>query len=90
MGGVAGVERSIYMRALCSTLGQAKDSSMKDGQPYAFAGLWEKWKDRAAGADLTRKSLGLCQMRTRLNEEASNLFVLRRAKIETCRSNDRG
>jgi len=25
---------------------------MKDGEPYAFAGLWEKWKDRAAGVDL--------------------------------------
>jgi putative SOS response-associated peptidase YedK len=23
--------------------------AMKDGTPYAFAGLWEKWKDRAAG-----------------------------------------
>jgi putative SOS response-associated peptidase YedK len=20
--------------------------AMKDGQPYALAGLWEKWKDR--------------------------------------------
>ena len=26
--------------------------AMKDGRPYAFAGVWEKWKDRAAGADL--------------------------------------
>jgi putative SOS response-associated peptidase YedK len=26
--------------------------AMKDGTPYAFAGVWEKWKDRAAGADL--------------------------------------
>ena len=25
---------------------------MKDGQPYALAGLWEKWKDRKAGAEL--------------------------------------
>jgi putative SOS response-associated peptidase YedK len=23
--------------------------AMKDGQPYAFAGLWERWKDRDAG-----------------------------------------
>jgi putative SOS response-associated peptidase YedK len=26
--------------------------AMKDGQPYAFAGLWEKWKDRNAGVEL--------------------------------------
>ena len=26
--------------------------AMKDGRPYAFAGVWEKWKDRAARADL--------------------------------------
>ena len=26
--------------------------AMKDGQPYAFAGLWEKWKDHKAGVDL--------------------------------------
>jgi putative SOS response-associated peptidase YedK len=26
--------------------------AMKDGEPYAFAGLWEKWKDRTAGIDL--------------------------------------
>ena len=26
--------------------------AMKDGQPYALAGLWEKWKDRKAGAEL--------------------------------------
>jgi 1-acyl-sn-glycerol-3-phosphate acyltransferase len=26
--------------------------AMKDGQPYALAGLWEKWKDRKAGDDL--------------------------------------
>jgi putative SOS response-associated peptidase YedK len=26
--------------------------AMKDGEPYAFAGLWEKWKDRKAGIDL--------------------------------------
>jgi putative SOS response-associated peptidase YedK len=25
---------------------------MKDGQPYALAGLWEKWKDRKAGTEL--------------------------------------
>jgi putative SOS response-associated peptidase YedK len=24
----------------------------KDGKPYAFAGLWEKWKDRKAGTEL--------------------------------------
>jgi putative SOS response-associated peptidase YedK len=24
---------------------------MKYGQPYALAGLWEKWKDRKAGED---------------------------------------
>jgi putative SOS response-associated peptidase YedK len=23
--------------------------AMKDGKPYAFAGLWEKWKDRKLG-----------------------------------------
>src|SRR6266702_1710132 len=26
--------------------------AMKDGKPYAFAGLWEKWKDRKAGIEL--------------------------------------
>ena len=26
--------------------------AMKDGQPYALAGLWEKWKDREAGIEL--------------------------------------
>jgi putative SOS response-associated peptidase YedK len=26
--------------------------AMKDGQPYALAGLWEKWKDRNGGTDL--------------------------------------
>jgi putative SOS response-associated peptidase YedK len=26
--------------------------AMKDGQPYAFAGLWEKWKDRRADFDM--------------------------------------
>jgi putative SOS response-associated peptidase YedK len=26
--------------------------AMKDGKPYAFAGLWEKWKDRKAGTEL--------------------------------------
>jgi putative SOS response-associated peptidase YedK len=26
--------------------------AMSDGEPYAFAGLWEKWKDRTAGIDL--------------------------------------
>jgi putative SOS response-associated peptidase YedK len=26
--------------------------AMKDDQPYALAGLWEKWKDRKAGAEL--------------------------------------
>ena len=26
--------------------------AMKDGQPYALAGLWEKWKDRKAGTEL--------------------------------------
>jgi putative SOS response-associated peptidase YedK len=26
--------------------------AMKHGQPYALAGLWEKWKDRKAGEDL--------------------------------------
>jgi putative SOS response-associated peptidase YedK len=26
--------------------------AMKDGQPYAVAGLWERWKDRNAGTDL--------------------------------------
>lgn len=26
--------------------------AMKDGQPYALAGLWEKWKDRKAGGEL--------------------------------------
>jgi putative SOS response-associated peptidase YedK len=25
---------------------------MKDGEPYAFAGLWEKWKDYKASVDL--------------------------------------
>jgi putative SOS response-associated peptidase YedK len=25
---------------------------MKDREPYAFAGLWERWKDRKAEADL--------------------------------------
>jgi putative SOS response-associated peptidase YedK len=25
---------------------------MKDGQPYALAGLWEKWRDRKAGTEL--------------------------------------
>ena len=25
---------------------------MKDGKPYAFAGLWEQWKDRKAGIEL--------------------------------------
>jgi putative SOS response-associated peptidase YedK len=26
--------------------------ALKSNEPYAFAGLWEKWKDRNAGADL--------------------------------------
>jgi putative SOS response-associated peptidase YedK len=26
--------------------------AMKDRQPYAFAGLWEKWKDRRADFDM--------------------------------------
>ena len=26
--------------------------AMKDGQPYALAGLWEKWKDRATATEL--------------------------------------
>jgi SOS response associated peptidase (SRAP) len=26
--------------------------AMKDGQPYALAGLWDKWKDRKVGSDL--------------------------------------
>jgi putative SOS response-associated peptidase YedK len=26
--------------------------AMKDGQPHALAGLWERWKDRQAGTDL--------------------------------------
>jgi putative SOS response-associated peptidase YedK len=26
--------------------------AMKDSKPYAFAGLWEKWKDRKAGIEL--------------------------------------
>jgi putative SOS response-associated peptidase YedK len=26
--------------------------ALKSGEPYAFAGLWERWKDRKAGADL--------------------------------------
>ena len=26
--------------------------AMKDGQPYALAGPWEKWKDRKAGTEL--------------------------------------
>jgi putative SOS response-associated peptidase YedK len=26
--------------------------AMKDGQPYALAGLWEKWKDRKEGTEL--------------------------------------
>jgi putative SOS response-associated peptidase YedK len=26
--------------------------AMKDGRPYAFAGLWEKWKDRKGGTEL--------------------------------------
>jgi putative SOS response-associated peptidase YedK len=25
---------------------------MKDGKPYALAGLWERWKDRKSGTDL--------------------------------------
>lgn len=25
---------------------------MKDGHPYALAGLWERWKDRKANAEL--------------------------------------
>jgi putative SOS response-associated peptidase YedK len=25
---------------------------MKDGQPYALAGLWEEWKDRKVGTEL--------------------------------------
>jgi putative SOS response-associated peptidase YedK len=25
---------------------------MKDGKPYAFTGLWEKWKDRGARTEL--------------------------------------
>jgi putative SOS response-associated peptidase YedK len=27
---------------------------MKDGKPYAFARLWEKWKDRKAAIELLR------------------------------------
>ena len=26
--------------------------ALKSGEPYALAGLWEKWKDRAAGTEL--------------------------------------
>ena len=26
--------------------------AMKDGKPYAFAGLWEKWKDRKVSTEL--------------------------------------
>jgi len=26
--------------------------AMKDGQPYALAGLWDRWKDRKAGTNL--------------------------------------
>jgi hypothetical protein len=26
--------------------------AMKDGKPYAFAGLWKKWKDRKVGIGL--------------------------------------
>jgi putative SOS response-associated peptidase YedK len=26
--------------------------ALKSGEPYAFAGLWERWKDREAGTDL--------------------------------------
>ena len=26
--------------------------AMKDGKPYALAGLWERWKDRSAGTEL--------------------------------------
>jgi putative SOS response-associated peptidase YedK len=26
--------------------------AMKDGQPYALAGLWERWKDTKAGSEL--------------------------------------
>ena len=26
--------------------------AMKDGKPYAVAGLWERWKDRKAGTEL--------------------------------------
>jgi putative SOS response-associated peptidase YedK len=26
--------------------------ALKSGEPYALAGLWEKWKDRKAGAEL--------------------------------------
>jgi putative SOS response-associated peptidase YedK len=26
--------------------------AMKDGKPYALAGLWERWKDHKAGTDL--------------------------------------
>ena len=26
--------------------------AMNDGQPYALAGLWERWKDRKVNAEL--------------------------------------
>lgn len=26
--------------------------ALKSGEPYALAGLWDKWKDRKANADL--------------------------------------
>jgi len=28
--------------------------AMKDGKPYALAGLWERWKDRKAGPNCSR------------------------------------
>jgi putative SOS response-associated peptidase YedK len=33
-------------------VGREGEAAMKDGQPYALAGLWEKWKDRQARTEL--------------------------------------
>jgi putative SOS response-associated peptidase YedK len=39
--------------------------ALKSKEPYAFAGLWEKWKDGSAGAELRRLlSSPLIQMKS--------------------------